>query len=87
MIHDLNHEILERHESQEVESNVIRNTESFHSRTGMQRNLSHRIPFVCFVYFVVNDPGQGNRIPSCGTINHSVASVASTTPTTSRISP
>ena len=56
--HDLNHEILERHESLEVESNAMGNTVSFHARTGMSRNLSHRIlPFVCFVYFVVKNPG------------------------------
>ncbi len=29
-----------------------------HARTDMSRNLSHRIPFVYFVCFVVNNPGD-----------------------------
>ena len=61
VMHDLNHEILERHESPEVESNVIRNTVSFHACTGMSLNLSHRLSFVYFVYFVVNNPDMAVR--------------------------
>ena len=59
MIHGLNHE---SHERLRVASQITKSIVSRRQRTDASTNLPHRFLFVCFVYFVVKNPGV--RVPA-----------------------